>query len=321
MCRPSTSPADHRRPRADPADPAQNPAPLVSVVMPMYNAAGTIVDQLQALADQDLTGSFEVIIADNGSTDESLRIAGQWATRDPRFRVVDASARRGPAAARNIGSSQARADLLAFCDDDDVVEPQWLGAYVTAFTAFALGAEALLFGPLNEVSLADHPPLGATRSAGRPPRTFSGHTFGYSCNCALPRRLFVAVGGFREDINDRCGEDVDLSWRLQEQGHALRFVAEAVVRKRPKPTSRAVFAQWREYGRASRVLRRLHPGYAGRVASGRQEHRALVREITAALAHPRRQRAILAQAAGFSWGLVLGRLLPARLEPRAASSD
>jgi glycosyltransferase involved in cell wall biosynthesis len=275
----------------------------VSVVMPTLNAAETLGAQLEALAGQDYTGPFEVIVADNGSVDDSVRIARAWADRDPRFRVVDAAARRGPAAARNIGSASSDAELLVFCDADDVVARQWLKAYVHAFAG-----DAQLFGPLDEVSLADHPPLGAARSLGQPPRTFRGHLFAYSCNCALPRSLFLTLGGFREDINQRCGEDVDLSWRVQEQGHTLRFVPDALVHKRPQSTARAVFAQWREYGRASRVLRRLHPGYAGRATSAGDERTALRKEIAAALLHPHRQRAILAQVAGFSWGQLLGRL-------------
>ena len=67
----------------------------VTVVIPAFNVAPTIEDQLAALAEQRFDGSWEVVVADNGSTDETRAVAARWAEKLPSLRVVDASQRRG----------------------------------------------------------------------------------------------------------------------------------------------------------------------------------------------------------------------------------
>ena len=92
-------------------------------------------------------------MADNGSSDSGPDLAREWSARDPRIRLVDASGRPGPAAARNIGVKAARGDLLAFCDADDVVQPGWLAGLVTA-----LGRAEVVAGVFDSGSLNGRPP-------------------------------------------------------------------------------------------------------------------------------------------------------------------
>ena len=82
--------------------------PLVSVVMPVLNGMPWIEHQLRALAAQQLDADWEVVVADNGSDDGTRFCVEQWSERQPRIRLADASARRGEAAARNIGVRAAR---------------------------------------------------------------------------------------------------------------------------------------------------------------------------------------------------------------------
>ena len=77
--------------------------PPVSVIMPVYNAAATIGEQLEALAHQDFAGGWELLIADNGCTDRTRDIAANFADRLP-MRVIDASAEKGTALARNTAA-------------------------------------------------------------------------------------------------------------------------------------------------------------------------------------------------------------------------
>src|SRR5207244_3518041 len=93
-------------------------AELISVIVPVYNAMPMLAEQLEALSKQTYRGPWELIIADNGSSDGSREIAEAWRSRIPSLRVVDASARRGPATARNVGVEAATGGLLAFCDAD-----------------------------------------------------------------------------------------------------------------------------------------------------------------------------------------------------------
>ena len=103
--------------------------PLISVVVPVLNGMPWIEHQLLALSTQEVPVEWEVMVADNGSDGRDPRLASSTGPeRDPRFRLVDASARRGAAAARNLGVRSARGGLLAFCDADDVVRPGWVAS-------------------------------------------------------------------------------------------------------------------------------------------------------------------------------------------------
>jgi CDP-glycerol glycerophosphotransferase len=91
----------------------------ISVVVPVYNVAAYLEECLESIAQQTFT-DLEVVMVDDGSTDESPQIAERFASRDPRFRLVE-QANAGLGAARNTGTSHASGEFLVFADSDDVV--------------------------------------------------------------------------------------------------------------------------------------------------------------------------------------------------------
>ncbi|MBW3593496.1 MAG: glycosyltransferase, partial [Actinobacteria bacterium] len=91
----------------------------ISVVVPIYNVAPYLEECLESLAEQTAT-DLEVVMVDDGSTDESPEIAARFATRDARFRLVH-QPNAGLGAARNTGSEHATGEFIAFVDSDDVV--------------------------------------------------------------------------------------------------------------------------------------------------------------------------------------------------------
>ena len=123
-------------------------AVAISIVIPAFNAEKTIDAQLEALSRQSWSGGWEVIVADNGSTDDTAEHVAHWEARLPGFRVVDASARRGAGHARNVGARAARGDYLLFVDADDVVQPGWL-----ASMAEAAGRHPLIAGTSRETAV------------------------------------------------------------------------------------------------------------------------------------------------------------------------
>jgi CDP-glycerol glycerophosphotransferase len=94
-------------------------AARVSVVVPVYNVAAYLEPCLESLADQTAS-DLEVVMVDDGSTDESPEIASRFAARDSRFRLVRQE-NAGLGAARNTGAAHASGEFLAFVDSDDVV--------------------------------------------------------------------------------------------------------------------------------------------------------------------------------------------------------
>lgn len=101
-----------------------DPAPLISVIVPLYNVAAHAGRCIASLRAQILT-DFEAIIVDDGSTDDSLAVARAAARQDGRFRFVT-RANGGLSAARNTGLDAARGAFVAFLDSDDAVTPGWL---------------------------------------------------------------------------------------------------------------------------------------------------------------------------------------------------
>src|SRR6266516_649107 len=99
---------------------------LISVIVPVLDAAEHLPQQLEALAGQDYPGPWEAVIADNGSTDGSVELALRRLGDLPGGRLVRAERARSASHARNAGAAEARGDFLAFCDADDVAHCEWL---------------------------------------------------------------------------------------------------------------------------------------------------------------------------------------------------
>lgn len=105
--------------------------PLVSVVVPVYNAADTLGEAVASVLAQTLD-DWELVIVDDGSTDESFAVASAF--DDPRLRIVR-QANRGLAGARNAGIRASTGSLVAFLDADDTWRPEKLARHAAAFTA------------------------------------------------------------------------------------------------------------------------------------------------------------------------------------------
>ncbi|MDE6311500.1 MAG: glycosyltransferase family 2 protein [Muribaculaceae bacterium] len=118
-------------------------AGLLTVVVPVYNRASLLAELLESIRRQDVRG-FELIVVDNGSTDESLEVARAWAAAnaDIRTRVVEEH-RRGGAAARARGLDEVRTDWTLFFDSDDLMLPTHIGRVLEAI---ALHPDVSLIG-------------------------------------------------------------------------------------------------------------------------------------------------------------------------------
>lgn len=227
------------------------PAPEVSVVIPVRDGAAHIADQLQALSGQDFAGCWELVVADNGSTDATVAIAEAWRPRLPHLTVVDASDGVGAGRARNAGARRARGGLLLFCDADDQVAPTWMSAMVET-----LDRADLATGPADQFDDAGRD-LGVL--APRAPPTGPGfRPYGIGANLGVRREAFDRVGGFDERWPVHGGEDIDFCWRAQLAGAELGFSEDARIRYRRPARADAVFRKYLGYGTGSELLARRY---------------------------------------------------------------
>jgi len=109
-------------------------AVLASVVIPAYDAAGTLAETLESVLAQGVR-QWEALVVDDGSTDATREIAGAFARRDRRVRVLALDRNGGVAAARNRAVAEARGEVVAFLDADDVYLPPALAALASALDA------------------------------------------------------------------------------------------------------------------------------------------------------------------------------------------
>jgi glycosyltransferase involved in cell wall biosynthesis len=98
----------------------------LSVIIPCYNAAETIGETLDAFVQQLWEEPWEIIVANNRSTDNSMPIVERYYDRLPNLRVIEAVERQGQPYALNTGAKAALGRSIAFCDADDVVGEGWV---------------------------------------------------------------------------------------------------------------------------------------------------------------------------------------------------
>jgi glycosyltransferase involved in cell wall biosynthesis len=217
----------------------------VSVVMPCRNNAKVIAGQLEALSRQEWHGSWEVIVADNGSTDATTEVIEKHRTNLPQLTLLDASARRGAAYARNAGVAAARAEAIVFCDADDEVGSGWLAAMGQGLTEHDFVAARLDIQKLNLpeiVKTVSNPQAEGLQRVAYPPHLW--HASGASLG--VKRKVHERVGGFDDTLPYL--QDTDYCFRLQLSGMQLHFLKEAVVHYRFKDSERALFHQARHWG-------------------------------------------------------------------------
>ena len=108
--------------------------PLISVVVPTYNRADLLSGCLFSLAEQTIDkDQYEVIVVDNNSTDETIRVANKFCSNQPNFRVVTETV-QGHSQARNRGWREAQGAYVAYLDDDARAHSDWCRRIIDAFS-------------------------------------------------------------------------------------------------------------------------------------------------------------------------------------------
>jgi GT2 family glycosyltransferase len=225
--------------------------PRISVVLCSYNGERYIDESLSALERLDYP-KYEVIVVDDGSTDATAEIAARHPVRLIR------TENRGLSAARNTGLTAAVGEIVAFIDDDAYPDCDWLKRLATAFRdGQYVGVGGPNIPPPHDSLFAQcvaHAPGGpihvllSDREAEHIP----------GCNMAFRKAQLVEIRGFDPQLRV-AGDDVDVCWRLQEQGWKLGFSPTATVFHHRRDTLRGYWKQQVGYGKAEAILERKWP--------------------------------------------------------------
>lgn len=282
----------------------------VTVILCARNEAAWIANQLEALTRQDPVVSWEVIVVDNNSTDDTVTIAEGFVDRLEMRILHEASP--SLARARNTGVAAARYPLIAHCDADDEVGEGWLAAIVGG-----LRRSPIVTGPLDEVT------LNAPGNAWSRPRLPTDEApvsnrflpYALGANVAYRREVHTALGGWDEEFPVAGGEDVDFSWSAQHAGYELAFCRDAVVRYRHRESAGSLAHQFFRYGAADAILFTRHARYGMQRLEFRQvlkRWRDLLVDAPRALGDRRQQAEWLITASwslGRIWGSIRQRSL------------
>jgi GT2 family glycosyltransferase len=225
--------------------------PSISVVICSYNGAKTIGQTLAAVTGMKYP-RFETLVIDDGSEDDTAKIAAQYPVK------LISTVNRGLSDARNMGWKVAKGEIVAYIDDDAYPDRDWLFYLATLFqdgNYVAVGGPNIV--PENDNFVAQCVAL----SPGNPVHVLLTDVLaehGPGCNMAIRRAALAELGGFDSRFRI-AGDDVDLCWRIQDKGWLIGFSSAAMVWHHRRPSLPAYWRQQLNYGRAERLLEEKWP--------------------------------------------------------------
>ncbi len=225
--------------------------PRISVIVCTHNGSRTIRDCFEGLLKLRYP-NFDVIVVNDGSSDETAAIAKEYG-----FGLISTE-NRGLGSARNTGLESATGEIVAYLDDDAYPDPDWLNYLVAAFLSTPhVGVGGPNISPVGDGPIADC----VANAPGGPVHVLlsdreAEHIPG--CNMAFRKAALKAIGGFDPRFR-AAGDDVDVCWRLQEQGWTLGYSPAAVVWHHRRNSVGAYWRQQQGYGKAEALLEKKWP--------------------------------------------------------------
>ncbi|HSR68943.1 MAG TPA: glycosyltransferase [Acidobacteriota bacterium] len=248
-------------------------APDISVVIPTYNRARMLEKTLRALASQKspheraLSFSYEVIVVDDGSRDQTGSLCRRLAEDFPVPLRYFRQSNQKQGAARNRGAGRAEGRWLLFLGDDTVPRGDFLYHHRRAHNRRGDAGRLAVIGytPWAE----DYPVTRFMHYIGEYGWQFGfsiiedpedvPFNFFYTSNVSLPRRFFIESGGFDEDFQEYGWEDIELSWRLKQQGMRLVYQPRAVARHHHPTSLESFLRRQRKVGYSAWTFHLKHP--------------------------------------------------------------
>ncbi len=214
----------------------------ISVILCTYNRSQSLARTLESVAEQILPNSidWEVLVVDNNSKDQTRDVVEDFCRRySGRFRYLF-EPRQGLSHARNAGIREARGDVLAFTDDDVILEATWLRNLTSTLQdGVWVGAGGRIlpeqtFVPPRWLSVNERHALAPLAIFDGGPSSYQLTDPPFGASMAFEKKLFDKYGVFRTDLG-RCAEgmlsneDTEYGQRLLNAGERLRYEASAIV--------------------------------------------------------------------------------------------
>ncbi|MEM1367846.1 MAG: glycosyltransferase [Cyanobacteria bacterium P01_H01_bin.15] len=258
---------------------------FISVVIPTYNRRPILEKCLLALREQSWDASlplsdYEVIVVDDGSTDETIPWLASLQTQFPRLRVFE-QPHQGPAAARNVGVLEAQGDTIIFIDSDLVVTSTFLASHAQALAQGIQdhGPKVFTYGRVINTANFDNPAAESYKLT-----DFSAAYFATG-NVAIAKQWLLKAGLFDTQFSLYGWEDLELGVRLHNLGLKLLKCPAAVGYHWHPPFQLAqlpsLIAKERERGKMAVIFYRKHPTWRVRLMTQLTwGHRLLWRILT-----------------------------------------
>jgi len=233
----------------------------ISVIIPFYNSQETIEKCLNALAEQYVKPE-EIILVDNKSTDNSIKIAKAFKKDHPDLNIIIAEEHKsGPAAARNKGLKIVTGDIISFTDSDCVPAKNWLYEIIKTFSDLKVGAVAGQIVGCKPESIFDKFHALFTMKGFRHPQTFNEFTLvrgGFpTANLSVKKNILDHISGFC-DTMQMYSEDYDLCARIYRAGFCIRYTTDAVVYHKHRNNLKGTWRQSFGYGTGHSALLKKH---------------------------------------------------------------
>ncbi len=202
---------------------------FTSIIVCTYNRSPLLARFLETLSHYGLDNEhFEVIVVNDGSTDNTEAVCHTWSQRLPNFRGIASDLNQGVPAARNKGISAARGSLLLFTDDDCIPRRDWAERMVSALRRHPAVAGAIASARSPYLVFAHH--ISQCYHF-MPHRPCGSVLFMAGANMGIRRSVLERVSGFDEDC--RIASDTEMALRLRRAGTEIYFQADAIVRHDP----------------------------------------------------------------------------------------
>ncbi|MBI5604170.1 MAG: mycofactocin biosynthesis glycosyltransferase MftF [Deltaproteobacteria bacterium] len=230
--------------------------PFVSIIIPVRNRPEAIAACLESLLHIDYPAEkLEILVIDDNSTDRTPEVVSGFPVR-----LIALKEHKQASYCRNLAAREARGEILAFIDSDCLAEPLWLKELVPAFKDPNLGAVGGVVEAFSgDNGLDRYEEVKSSLKIGSWfKRSIKEDRFFYlpSCNLLVIKTHFLKLGGFREDLF--VGEDVDVCWRLQDDGFPVEYRPQGTVYHQHRNSLWPFCLRRFQYGTSEPWLQRWH---------------------------------------------------------------